>query len=37
MDTTTLQETNFSADFKQMCLERAVARTHNMGIAASFL
>ena len=28
MDTIT-QKTYFSANFKQLCLERAVARTHN--------
>lgn len=29
MVTTTVQEINFGANFKQLCLERAVARTHN--------
>ncbi len=31
MVTTTVQEINFGANFKQLCLERAVARTHNNG------
>ncbi len=31
MVTTTVQEINFGANFKQLCLERAVARTHNSG------
>ena len=32
MDSTIIQETTFCADFKQLCLERAVARTHNIKI-----
>lgn len=31
MVTTTVQEINFGANFKQFCLERAVAQTHNSG------
>ncbi|MEZ7507158.1 hypothetical protein, partial [Flavobacterium sp. Arc2] len=33
MDTATLQETNFGVNFKQLCLEGAVARTHNSTFA----
>ncbi len=36
MVATTIQETNFVANFKQLCLEQAVARTHNIKINANF-
>lgn len=32
MDKATIQETNLGADFKQLCFEGTVARTHNIKI-----
>ena len=36
LDTTIMQVTNFGANLKQLCLERTVARTHNIKIKRNF-